>query len=61
MHYYALDFSSIDEANEFIELINNRGFEWRPVHLSDSDSPTLRFECSKRVYRGIRAIYENEI
>lgn len=58
--YYRLYFSSVDEANEFIDRLNGLGCDWNPVHLDTNDKPVLQFACSAATYEKVYAAYMGE-
>ena len=41
--FYRLYFNSVEEALEFIERMNELGYDWHPEHLDEQPQPCLQF------------------
>ena len=52
---YKLYFDTEESAKEFIEEINNLGYEWQPVTLTQECA--LKFEASKKESEKIEKHY----
>ena len=54
---YIFTFTSEEKAQEFIELINNAGIDWMPMHIESADGRCkLYFDCDRYAYGQIRSL-----
>lgn len=55
---YKLYFDDVESANEFIEEINNLGYEWQPATLTQECA--LKFEAKETEFKKIEKYYFGE-